>query len=294
MPGFWETFSQGAQGALGDYDRVRQDKRQRALQKLKFLTENSDVGSQVDPTAANDIRRHAEEGAPLIGEDNTFTGTPEQQRLHAWRQTVEQNPDMDPLELLTKGVGAGAVSGGTLGNALNTRDSLQFRQQNAEDQRNQQYLMHQERMRNQQDLQQERMENQRTLRSMMSRGSGDSSEDYEMGTRADTQKWRANRRMFGNDPLSYVRKNLLGTPEAAQAELEGVYSDLQRSGQSVPGMPDVNSPESWEVYSRYHSMPEVMLGKRDELGMTPQEYREYMNYIQKVIATARKRKGNAQ
>lgn len=288
MPGFWESLAPMVQSALSDYDGQRQEKRQRALQKLKFMTETGDVGTPVDPQSADLIKRHASEGAGMIGEDGNFTGTPEQQRLHAWRQSVQENPDMDPMQMIMQGTAQGAVSGNALSNVINANESRASREAIAREQ-----------IRSREDIANDRNQTQLELRNMINaaKGSGGSSvpdEDYEMGTRSDTQKWRANRRMFGNDPLSYVRKNLLGTPEAAQAELEGVYSDLQRSGQSVPGMPDVNSPESWEVYSRYHSMPEVMLGKRDELGMTPQEYREYMNYIQKVIATARKRNGNAQ
>lgn len=268
--GFWETFAGGFQNALGDYDRVRQEKRARALQKLKFLTEAGDVGSPVTPEDADLIRRHASEGVGMIDENSQFTGTPEQQRLNQFREMVTSNPNMDPMQMLTQGTALGAVSPNAMSNYLNSVEARNSREQIAREQ-----------IASREQIANDRNETQLMLRSLINanRGSGGGqpqTEDGPGGTNSDRQKWLARRKALNNDPYSYITQQVLNNPESALAEIRGAI-DANPNDEL-----DINSPDIWDSYYQSLLNPTERVDNINSLGLRNQEYDALLKHIQQI------------
>jgi hypothetical protein len=265
MAGFWETFSNSARQSLGDYEQLKEQKRLRALQKLKFITENSDVGSPVDPTAAQEIADYAPEGNAFI-KDGAYTGNLEQQRQAEFRKYMTENPEADPETVMRQGVSAGAVSGNSYGNYLNSVEAREARRQDL-------LLRLQEQRARQEDAQQHTMALRGMTQAFMSRNDGANAPDESKAWR---QKWATNRKTYAphGGPYNYLTQVLLNDPEMARQELstiEGMEPDF-----------DMDSPDPWNKYAGYVATNADTF--RDKYGMKPEEIQALLTHVRKIGA----------
>lgn len=278
--GFWETFANSAQNTLGDYEKLKEQKRLRAMQKLKFIMENSDVGSQVDPTAAQEIQDYAPEGNPYI-QGNTFAGTPDQQRVAEFRKFAEENPDVDEDTYMKKGMTAGAVSPGSYSSYISGR--------NAQEARRQDMIL---RLREQKAMQEDRQANQENmvrLAAALRQGGrgGDDSSDPLMENKVQRQKWATARKTYGGDPYSFITQRLLNDPSTAAQEL-AAYEGSNFSAEDE-GL--IDNPDAWQGYQNYHMRPDVRANSINQYGLKPNEYEALLSHIQGI--TNKKKAKNA-
>lgn len=274
MAGFWETFSQNAGGAFDNYNQLKEQKRQRALQKMKFLTENADVGTPVDAETQRDISDYASEGSGLI-KDGAYVGSPDQQREAEFRQYVNSNPQASPEDIMTRGAASGAVPAGTYGSFLSGQEA-----------RSQRMLELQMRLQQQKELQEDRQQQQMLMRGIIESGINsrraqpeqDETADF-YGTKANRQKLVANRRMYGNDPYGHLINKVFGDPaSAAQA--------LQMEGEDEV---DINRPEPWDNFLRnLDADPEFRNNLMTDYGLRNQELMALQSHIKGI---ANKRRG---
>lgn len=269
MPGFWESLQGNLSGVFDNYEKMKQEKRLRALQKMKFIMDSGDVGTQVDPETQEEITDYAPEAASFI-KDGAYTGSAEQQRAQQFRELIKNRPDINQDELMREGLGMGAVSGNAYSNYVNSVE--------ARNQRHQDLLV---RMAEQRARQEDQQEHQRQMRGMyeaFSRaGSGDPDALFENKTQR--QKWAANRKTYlpYGGPYDYFTKHLLNNPESARSELaQTLQSDDI----------DIGKPEPWEQYANH--IQQNILNQRDTYGMKPEEINALINHIQGIASKRRK------
>lgn len=267
MPGFWETLNQNLSGVFEDRERLKEQKRLRALQKMKFLMESGDVGTPVSPDMAQEVADYAPEGSGMI-KDGAYTGTPEQQRMFEFRQWMEQNPQADPDSMMTRGVSSGAVSPNAYSNYINSVEARKSREQIAEE--NRQSREEIARMNNDTRL------DLASLRRSMS-GGDTGSYDGLFENKAQRQKWAANRKTYSpyGGPYNYITQRLLNDPETAKATLA---EDLQMSPDDI----DLNQLDPWSKY--YSHLSGNVNTVRDKYGMKPEEVEALLTHVKKIAA----------
>lgn len=270
MPGFWESLQGNLSGVFDDYEKMKQEKRLRALQKMKFIMDSGDVGTQVDPETQEEITDYAPEAASFI-KDGAYTGSAEQQRAKQFRDMIASNPDMAYEDILTQGAASGAVTGNALSNYFN---GVESRKQSAE--------LARERMQNQQTMQEDRQAHTLLLRGIIEAGMRDRSGGGDTGdlfeNKTARQKWAANRKTYlpYGGPYDYFTKHLLNNPESARSELaQTLQSDDI----------DIGKPEPWEQYANH--IQQNILNQRDTYGMKPEEINALINHIQGIASKRR-------
>jgi hypothetical protein len=275
--GFWETFANSASGALGDYEQLKQQKRQRAIQKLKFIMENSDVGSQVDPQAAEEIQDYAPEGNPYI-KDGAFTGTPDQQRVHGFREWAGQNPEADEDQFMTKGMTAGAISPTAYSSFQGRKVAAEQSRQNAIDRAATQKELQQERLLQQQTSQEDRQANQAAmirLAASLRQGNVDGG-DGIFENKANRQAFAAARKMYGNDPYGYITNTMMKDPAAMINEFKKL------EGHELIDEAGLQKPEPWEAYRAAHMNPDVREDNIKKYGLRYQEYEALLKHMARM------------
>jgi NADH dehydrogenase/NADH:ubiquinone oxidoreductase subunit G len=270
--GFWQNFANNAGGAFDQYNQMKAEKQKRAQQKLKFITENADVGSPVDTSTQQDINDYASEGSGLI-QDGQYVGSPEQQRTAEFRKYVEQNPDADPEAIMTRGAASGAVPAGTYGSFLSGQEA-----------RAQRMIELQQRLLQQKELQEDRQSHSRDMKgiaqAIASRGGGydqgDGNEFY--GTKANIQKLVANRKSYNNDPYGHLINKVFNDPASAAIA-------LSPNDQPV----DINSAEPWDNFiATIDGDPEVRQNLMTDYGLRAQELEALKRHMKRI---ADKRRG---
>jgi hypothetical protein len=270
MPGFWESLQGNLGSVFQDYEKMKELKRQRALQKMKFITETGDVGTQVDPETADDITDYAPEAASFI-KDGAYTGSADQQREAQFSQLVQDRPDISPDELMQKGLGLGAVSGNAYSNYANSVE--------ARNQRHQDLLL---RLAQQKEMQEDRQSNQAQMLQLAAAlrggGSGGGGEEGLFENKAQRQKFATNRKTYlpYGGPYDYFTKHLLNNPESAKAELS---KTLQEDV-------DISQADPWDKY--YNHINQNINEQRDTYGMKPEEIAALLSHIQGIANERRK------
>lgn len=240
---------------VGDHEARKQEKRRRVLEKIKFVMENSDVGGQVDPSVIADVKSDAPEALAYFDPDTqTFKGTDAQQRAHAYRTSLASAQD-DPEDMMRRGLAAGVISPGSYAQYLSQEEARRSREEQARLTRESREEIARMNIEGRQDL-------ARLAAALRPPRTAATDDETGLENNALGKSIKTARNYYGNDPVSYLVKNVF-TPTATEESL-AVFGDadlLSPSGVGVDwdkALMYVQTPEGIQTLQKFGVLPKEM------------------------------------